>query len=164
MDETNNIVTKQEEDAANAVTVTPVQVAPVFPSSFVNPMVLGVQNTSSPPPYTDIKTNVSSPPPLLFPQGVRTQQPMPIGIANHSAEMASVNDYLAWSIFNCLCCLWPLGVVTIILSCVISEKKKTGDYQTVKRMSTATAILNAISTLAGIGLNIFVIIYYTKMR
>ncbi|CAF1409614.1 unnamed protein product [Adineta steineri] len=109
-------------------------------------------------------------PPVGYPQAgypkVNQAQPqrMPNSMVFAPNQGANVSDFMAWSIFNCLCCLWPLGLVAIFLSSMVMEKKKSNNVQGAKSLSTATGIVNGIATVAGIGLNIFLIMYYTQMR
>lgn len=157
MNETNEVTSKAAEAANNSSGVDNV---PASNLSYANPVALAMQN-EPPPAYAAFKQNVAPSP--MFPQVTRTQ-PMPSHMMFASPEAAQVNDYMVWSFFNCLCCCWPLGIVALVLSCVISEKKKTGDAMSARRLSKSTVILNAITTVLGIGLNIFAIIYYTQMR
>ncbi|CAF1048756.1 unnamed protein product [Adineta steineri] len=184
MDETGN-TTNNEVEAVNNVPVT--QSMPPSNFSFANPVAISVQNEPPPPAYTSYGQFV--PPPAGYPQAGHPQvgypqagypqagyaqagypkvnqaqpQRMPNSMVFAPNQGANVSDFMAWSIFNCLCCLWPLGLVAIFLSSMVMEKKKSNNVQGAKSLSTATGIVNGIATVAGIGLNIFLIIYYTQM-
>ncbi|CAF0947029.1 unnamed protein product [Adineta steineri] len=163
MDETGNSA-NNEIEAVNNVPVTESKPPPSL--SFVSPVTISVQNEPPPPAYTSYDQFV--PPPAGYHQAGfskvnRVQpQPMPNSMMFAPNQGANVNDFMVWSVFNCLCCLWPVGLIAMILSCVVMEKKKGNNVQSAKQLSIATGILNGIATTGGIGLNIFLIIYFIQ--
>jgi hypothetical protein len=110
------------------------------------------------------KSSHMYPPQTVYSFPVTRTQPLPNSMIFAPNQAANVNDYMAWSVFNCICCCWPMGIVALILSAVISGKKNEGNVEGAKKLSTGTAIWNGFTTVLGIGLNIFIIIYYTQMR
>lgn len=64
----------------------------------------------------------------------------------------SSNDccILCWSIFNLLCCIWPLGLFALIKYFKIRELRSRGDDQGAQRAERSALKLNKYSTIFGI--------------
>ncbi|CAF1494273.1 unnamed protein product [Adineta steineri] len=67
-----------------------------------------------------------------------------------------ISDYLCWSIFNTLCCLWPVGLIAIIMSVIVNRKLRKGDIKGARTASTWAKIMNGVATIGGI---IIIILY-----
>ncbi|KAA0706214.1 hypothetical protein E1301_Tti019733 [Triplophysa tibetana] len=63
--------------------------------------------------------------------------------------------YLAWSIFNTLCCCFPLGIAAIVFSCRADTAIKSGDTTKASDSSRTARNLNIAGMVIGI---IFIII------
>lgn len=61
-----------------------------------------------------------------------------------------IPDYLVWSIFNCLCCCWCLGLFAIHYSSLTRTAKMTMNAQQAQENSKTAFSLNIASTLLGI--------------
>ncbi|XP_062329186.1 proline rich transmembrane protein 1B-like [Osmerus eperlanus] len=68
-----------------------------------------------------------------------------------------VPTYLAWSIFNTLCCCLPLGIAAIICSCRVSNANAIGEKTTAEEASRTAKILNIVALVCGIVLIIIVV-------
>ncbi|CAF1146808.1 unnamed protein product [Adineta steineri] len=164
MDETGNSA-NNEIEAVNNVPVTESKPPPSL--SFVSPVIISLQNEPPPPAYTSYDQFV--PPPAGYHQAGfskvnRVQpQPVPNNMMFAPNQGANVNDFMIWSVVNCLCCLWPVGLIAIILSCVVMQKKKDNNMESAKSLSKATAVVNGIATVGGIGFIIYIIISVTQM-
>jgi len=55
-----------------------------------------------------------------------------------------VNSYLGWSIFNFLCCCWPLGLAAIIYSVKVSSARTSEES---KRYSLTARNINIAATV-----------------
>jgi hypothetical protein len=77
-----------------------------------------------------------------------------------AANTMNIPDYFVWSIFNTLCCLWPIGLVATIISVITKRKKTNGDFQGARSASTCAAAMNILATLGGIIMIILAILHY----
>ena len=75
-------------------------------------------------------------------------------------DLNSVPNYMAWSILNILCCFWILGCVACFFSIQTDDSKKNGDIQGALNNSRTARIINIVSTILGLILNIIVIILF----
>nr|XP_054598659.1 interferon-induced transmembrane protein 3-like [Nothobranchius furzeri] len=64
-------------------------------------------------------------------------------------------DYLAWSIFNTLCCCLPLGIAAIIFSSKAKGANESGNSVAAQEASKTARTLNIIACVCGV---IFLII------
>ena len=159
--EATNIVVNQGAQAAN--NPSEVENKPASDFSFMNPIALAVQNERPPPIYKAYEQ--PAPRPGVYPLVIRTQpQPMPANMINALNQASNINDYMMWSALNCLCCCWPMGLVALILSIFVSQKKNSREVESAMCLSKSTAVWNGITTLLGIALNIFLIMYYIQKR
>ncbi|KAK1145950.1 UNVERIFIED_CONTAM: hypothetical protein FKN15_076593 [Acipenser sinensis] len=71
---------------------------------------------------------------------------------------ASVPSYLVWSIFNLLCCCFPLGVAAVVCSCRSENASGVGDMARAQEASRTAKILNIVGLVCGIILIIIVIV------
>ena len=156
-DGTDNATSKAAEDASN---LPKAEDSPQSKYSFANPQSFAVQYHPPAPLGTNYGGSMMPPHPMF----AGNQFPVIDTMMSAPGQAAEINDYKIWSIFNCLCCCWPFGLVALLLSSVIMDKKKNAQVESAKRLSIATAVWNGITTLCGIGLNVFIILYYTKMR
>ncbi|KAG5843791.1 hypothetical protein ANANG_G00154650, partial [Anguilla anguilla] len=60
------------------------------------------------------------------------------------------SSYLAWSIFNTLCCCLPLGVVAIIFSTRVNNAVASGDLTTAESASRTAKIVNIVALVIGL--------------
>ncbi|CAF1157624.1 unnamed protein product [Rotaria sordida] len=93
-------------------------------------------------------------------QGVPTQ---PISVLHNvfiiTNPAINIKDYMGWSIFNLLFGVILFGLVGVLLSNKVRDRKRNGDIDGARNLSKWTAIWNTFSTLAGIGATIGIIIY-----
>ncbi|XP_035535286.1 interferon-induced transmembrane protein 2-like [Morone saxatilis] len=59
-------------------------------------------------------------------------------------------SYLAWSIFNTLCCCLPLGIAAIVCSCRAQNANALGESAQAEDASRTAKILNVIGLVCGI--------------
>ena len=64
--------------------------------------------------------------------------------------MASVPDYLIWSIITTFCCCLPLGVIGIILSVLSKTDLKNGDYNNAVTKSKIAFWCNLVGVSVGL--------------
>jgi hypothetical protein len=87
--------------------------------------------------------------------------PNPMNGPNLRAEITmNIPDHLRWSIFNMLCCLWPLGLVATVISVITKRKKTYGDFRGARCTSTWAGAMNILATLGGIILIILVSLHF----
>ncbi|XP_031717111.1 transmembrane protein 91-like [Anarrhichthys ocellatus] len=67
-------------------------------------------------------------------------------------------SYLGWSIFNTLCCCWPLGIAAWVFSCRAQNAEALGESAEAEDASRTAKILNILALVFGI---IFLIIIIT---
>jgi hypothetical protein len=116
----------------------------------------GVLTHQQPPPPSYSQINPQTiPAPHQNPTGPHVNSPMN-GPHLMGANTMNISDYLVWSIFNILCCIWPLGLVATVISVITKRKKKNGDLQGARCTSAWAAAINILATLGGIILIILV--------
>uniref|UniRef100_A0A8C5A0S7 Uncharacterized protein n=1 Tax=Gadus morhua TaxID=8049 RepID=A0A8C5A0S7_GADMO len=71
---------------------------------------------------------------------------------------SSAPSYLAWSIFNTLCCCLPLGIAAIVYSCRAQDLDALGQGAAAQNASKTARNLNVIGLVFGIILIIIVIV------
>ena len=117
-----------------------------------------------PPPRYDYVTAASAPQPSVTisqPQYGQQQgqfvyyQPGQQPMTAASMEERP-NDCLAYAIFTCLCCFWPLGIVALIRSIQCRSAISHGNMVEAQRMSKQTKGFAHAALICGI---IFTIIY-----
>uniref|UniRef100_A0A3Q4BBL2 Uncharacterized protein n=1 Tax=Mola mola TaxID=94237 RepID=A0A3Q4BBL2_MOLML len=59
-------------------------------------------------------------------------------------------SYLAWSIFNTLCCCLPIGIAAIVCSCKAQNANATGDSTVAMDASRTAKILNIVGLVCGV--------------
>lgn len=67
-----------------------------------------------------------------------------------ASQQTKVKDYLCQSIFTCLCCFWPLGIVAIIFSCMTRSATRRNDQLEASRMSRLAGAFSLAALLVGI--------------
>ncbi|KAJ8267066.1 hypothetical protein GJAV_G00137950 [Gymnothorax javanicus] len=65
-------------------------------------------------------------------------------------------SFLAWSIFNTLCCCLPLGVVAIVFSTKVNNAVASGDLTAAESHSRTAKIVNIVALVVGL---IFIITF-----
>uniref|UniRef100_A0A6Q2XDW1 Uncharacterized protein n=1 Tax=Esox lucius TaxID=8010 RepID=A0A6Q2XDW1_ESOLU len=65
--------------------------------------------------------------------------------------------YLAWSIFNTLCCCLPLGIAAIVCSCKADNANGVGEAERAAEASRTAKILNIIGLVIGIVMIIIIV-------
>ncbi|KAI5608350.1 interferon-induced transmembrane protein 3 [Silurus asotus] len=73
-----------------------------------------------------------------------------------SSPGPSAPTYLAWSIFNTICCCTPLGIIAIVFSCRTDTANLIGDPTRANAHSRLAKKLNIAALVIGI---VFVIIF-----
>ena len=68
-----------------------------------------------------------------------------------------IRDYLAWSISNLCCSFVITGIVAVILSILVRRRRRSGEYERAKTLSTITLVVNIIGTIIGIILWAYII-------
>lgn len=124
-----------------------------------------INNDPPPPPYAEVDPNLTHPVhPIPYQQsyGARVNYARPN--PNQALELAKIQDYMGWSIFNLLCCCFPFGIIAMIFSSQIRERKLVGDVAGARNLSSKAVIWNIFATLAGIGIIVGVVVYYTSHR
>ncbi|CAL8351042.1 unnamed protein product [Lota lota] len=71
---------------------------------------------------------------------------------------SSAPSYLAWSIFNTLCCCLPLGIAAIVCSCRAQNANALGQGAAAQEASKTAKTLNVIGLVCGIILIIIIIV------
>ncbi|KAK2816528.1 hypothetical protein Q7C36_022799 [Tachysurus vachellii] len=74
---------------------------------------------------------------------------------------APAPTYLAWSIFNTLCCCLPLGILAIVFSCRTDTANTIGDGAVAMAHSRMARNLNIAALIIGV---IFVIIFISFLN
>lgn len=120
-----------------------------------------------PLPY-DIQTaNLTPPTPiyiqsngLLYPNhGIIVIQQNPSNV-----KRSNYKHILIWSIFNTLCCIWPLGLIALIASIITMRMIRRGNEEKARHGRIIALVINAISTIGGIVLVIVLAIIYSKNK
>ncbi|KAK9520850.1 hypothetical protein VZT92_020710 [Zoarces viviparus] len=65
-------------------------------------------------------------------------------------------SYLGWSIFNTVCCCWPLGIAAWVYSCRAQNANALGESAAAEDASRTAKVLNVLALVFGI---IFLIIF-----
>uniref|UniRef100_A0A3Q2YQV9 Uncharacterized LOC109526322 n=1 Tax=Hippocampus comes TaxID=109280 RepID=A0A3Q2YQV9_HIPCM len=74
-------------------------------------------------------------------------------------------SYLAWSIFNTLCCCWPIGIAAIVYSSKVQNANATGNSVAAADASKTAKILNIVALVCGlILLSIFIALQVITMN
>nr|AFK10675.1 interferon induced protein 2 [Callorhinchus milii] len=74
-----------------------------------------------------------------------------------------VSSYLGWSIFNLLCCCFPLGIAAVIYSCQAQSSANMGSMENARSASETAKKLNIAATVIGIIILVIVIILYAVL-
>lgn len=69
-------------------------------------------------------------------------------------------NFMCLSIFTCLCCVWPIGLAAICFSSTVDSAYDGGDYEGARRNSRIALWLNVASILCGVGLIVFLIVWF----
>ncbi|KAB5522639.1 hypothetical protein PHYPO_G00161810 [Pangasianodon hypophthalmus] len=78
------------------------------------------------------------------------------GKATVPTGVSNAPTYLAWSIFNTICCCTPIGIIAIVFSCRTDTANLIGDTTRANAHSRLTKKLNIAAMVIGI---IFLIIF-----
>uniref|UniRef100_A0A3P9QG46 Uncharacterized protein n=1 Tax=Poecilia reticulata TaxID=8081 RepID=A0A3P9QG46_POERE len=70
--------------------------------------------------------------------------------------------YRGWSIFNILCCCWPLGAFALYYSCKANTANEAGDTAAAQDASKTARTLNILSLICGLILIPIIIYYYSQ--
>ena len=73
------------------------------------------------------------------------------------------NILISWSIVNTLCCIWPLGIVALVISIITLKTPRNGNEQSRSGAITAV-IINTLSTIGGIVGIIFVVVHIDQSK
>ena len=107
---------------------------------------------TNPQPYAAYGANPMGPSVVMYPQGVM-YPPM-------DPNIQKIHEYLPWSIINICFGGCVLGIIAIILSLQTRSRKRSGDAASARCWSIATLIYNICVSLVGIGIIIFIIVYF----
>ena len=69
---------------------------------------------------------------------------------------------LIWSIFNTFCCIWPLGIIALIISIMTLQMQGHENEQKARNGRVAAFVINTLSTIGGIVLIIVAGILYSQ--
>ncbi|XP_077161294.1 synapse differentiation-inducing gene protein 1-like [Paroedura picta] len=72
----------------------------------------------------------------------------------------NIPTYLALSIFNLLCCCFPLGIAALVCSLRVENATTVGDVDRASRSSHAARTLNIIGIVLGVMSIIIIIVIY----
>ena len=125
-----------------------------------------------PPPYEALSSSpkqATQPMPYQQTYGTNTIHVQPhaynyVVAHSYGAEASTINDYMCWSVFNTVCCCLPFGIVSIILSSQVRDRKATGDLSGARKLSSNAARWNIFTTLVGIVITIVVSIYIANLK
>ncbi|XP_044124289.1 trafficking regulator of GLUT4 1-like [Bufo gargarizans] len=112
-----------------------------------------------------------SPYPAYYPPGPQHSvqqtlicQPTSTNVVVVNGQVASTRpqykDYLCWSILNCLCCCWPIGIAAIIFSCKTRSDIDAHNHDSAARNSRTTFNLNVSALVIGIIIEVIFAVYY----
>ncbi|XP_072046023.1 interferon-induced transmembrane protein 1-like [Amphiura filiformis] len=94
------------------------------------------------------------------------QVPVPQTVIRTSMEPPPT--YMAWSIFNCLFCMWPLGLIAICKSSEVDDHLNNRNMVAAQAASATARTLNTVATIWGvlnlIGTIVAVIILYVPQE
>ncbi|KAK2816529.1 hypothetical protein Q7C36_022800 [Tachysurus vachellii] len=82
------------------------------------------------------------------------------GKATMHPGVVQAPTYLAWSIFNTLCCCLPIGIIAIVFSCRTDTANTIGDSPRANAHSSMAKKLNIAALVIGIIFLILYIIFY----
>lgn len=85
-------------------------------------------------------------------------QPIPNQLTLNFNQQPS--DYLVWSIFNSLLCCWCLGFGALVFSVITYDRIKRKKYSDAFDSSRISFFLNLSSTIFGILLFIYIVVFY----
>ncbi|XP_069112780.1 uncharacterized protein [Argopecten irradians] len=109
------------------------------------------------PTYTGVTYNCTRADPVDSKQEtvnlITQQQPQPLSYPPQPQPVPQnqqPSTWMALSICGCLCCIWPLGIINIILSSRVASYNKRGDIKSAKDFSCVTLILNIINVIGGL--------------
>ncbi|XP_019647925.1 PREDICTED: transmembrane protein 91-like isoform X2 [Branchiostoma belcheri] len=95
-----------------------------------------------------------------YPQPVMAQQStVVVGGAPQTmviVQESKPDSHVGMAIFTCLCCFWPLGLVSLIFACMVDSRWESGDREGAKSASRTASILWKIAL--GIGLAAIIIV------
>ncbi|XP_048009522.1 proline-rich transmembrane protein 1-like [Megalobrama amblycephala] len=128
-----------------------------------------LQSTSPPPPaYQESPAGYpTSFPSQPVPQGSYVQGPYPgqsvvamqPAVFVTAAPLANPKpDYLCYSIFNMLCCCFPLGMAALVFSCSTRNANYSGQQALAEKNSKTARTLNHVGVALGIVFIVLVII------
>ncbi|XP_003228829.1 synapse differentiation-inducing gene protein 1-like [Anolis carolinensis] len=69
-------------------------------------------------------------------------------------------SYLALSIFNLLCCCFPLGIAAVIYSCQVDNANSLGNVNLAAKASRTARLLNIVGIVLGVILIIVLVVIY----
>ncbi|KAK9961388.1 hypothetical protein ABG768_009178 [Culter alburnus] len=119
-----------------------------------------LQPTPPPPAYQESPAGYpTSFPSQPVPQGPYVQGPYPgqpmvamqPAVFVTAAPLANPEpDYLCYSIFNMLCCCFPLGIAALVFSCSTRNANYSGQQALAEKNSKTARILNHASVAIGL--------------
>ncbi|MCJ8748782.1 hypothetical protein PDJAM_G00168790 [Pangasius djambal] len=86
------------------------------------------------------------------------------GKATVPTGVSNVPTYLAWSIFNTLCCCTPIGIIAIVFSCRTDTANLIGDTTRANAHSRLAKNLNIAALVVGIIFLIIFISFYVTVH
>ncbi|XP_067941698.1 trafficking regulator of GLUT4 1-like [Watersipora subatra] len=110
-----------------------------------------------PAQHPEKQTGPNAPQYAQYPAGGQPPQPSYQVVHQVPVTTEYVNPYLAWSIINCLCCCWILGLIAIIMSALVSQETGRGDIEKARSYSRCAFILNVLGTVIGVILIIVIV-------
>ena len=127
------------------------------PSSYTTinqPPPYYMQGTENVPSYTSQNRSTGSG--LYFAnRGPITQQIQP------NSKSSKYTLILTWSVFNTFCCIWPLGIIALIISVITLRTQGDSNEQKVRCGIISAVMINTLSTIGGIIVIIAVLVVYT---
>ena len=113
-----------------------------------------------PPPFptgqAPFVTYAGNPNYPVFSQAIVYPQPV-------DPNIQRIHEYFPWSLINLCFGGFVLGAIAIILSLQTRDHKRKGDAASARKWSIATLLFNICVTLMGIGLIIFLIVYFVAV-
>ncbi|KAM3923103.1 synapse differentiation-inducing gene protein 1-like [Leptodactylus fuscus] len=111
------------------------------------------------------------PPPYCYPSPVvEAPLPLPVDAIVVSPENNVVvvttptyKDYLGCSIFNLICCCFPIGLAALIFSCKTKNSTSCGDLTSAASNSRVAFILNMVALALGLAIYFSGIAYSSYM-
>ncbi|XP_038635506.1 proline rich transmembrane protein 1B-like [Scyliorhinus canicula] len=70
-----------------------------------------------------------------------------------------METYLLWSIFNLLCCCFPIGLVAVFYSCKATKSLGKGNREKAEDAALTAKKLNMAATVTGIFLLVLLLIF-----